>query len=226
MSTSLETPDERVGGTWARPTFSVSAPGPPDTARDSSSTHEIDARCSKENDCKIPEETEKRRRQETGKKKKKKRQEKISLLRHEKRREWGALPPSLNPSSNLEGLSSGKPRHPRATAAAHPQMAPRFAFVTLLTSDSYLAGALTTINSVLDVEPFTRHEDRTFDTVCLVSPATVGHRALQALDKVFDQVVGVEQIITQSWGNLDLLGESLPLDALSLSLCVTPWPTR
>ncbi|GAA5880750.1 hypothetical protein JCM16303_004337 [Sporobolomyces ruberrimus] len=85
-------------------------------------------------------------------------------------------------------------------------MPPRFAFVTLLTSDSYLAGALTTINSVLDVEPFTPYSQRTFDTVCLVSPSTVGHSSLKALEKVFDAVVGVEQIITQSWGNLDLLG--------------------
>lgn len=83
---------------------------------------------------------------------------------------------------------------------------PRFAFVTLLTSDSYLAGALTTINSVLDIEPFTPHSQRTFDTVCLVSPSTVGHASLKALEKVFDVVVGVEQIITESWGNLDLLG--------------------
>ncbi|GAA5965772.1 hypothetical protein JCM3765_007340 [Sporobolomyces pararoseus] len=85
-------------------------------------------------------------------------------------------------------------------------MAPRFAFVTLLTSDSYLAGALTTINSVLDVEPFTPHDQRKFDTVCLVSPATVGHSSLKALEKTFDAIVGVEQIITESWGNLDLLG--------------------
>ncbi|GAA6004865.1 hypothetical protein JCM11491_002259 [Sporobolomyces phaffii] len=85
-------------------------------------------------------------------------------------------------------------------------MSPRFAFVTLLTSDSYLAGALTTINSVLDVEPFTPHAQRTFDTVCLVSPATVGHSSIKALEKVFDSIVGVEQIITQSWSNLDLLG--------------------
>jgi len=89
---------------------------------------------------------------------------------------------------------------------------PRFAFVTLLTSDSYLAGALTTINSVLDIEPFTPHSQRTFDTVCLVSPSTVGHASLKALEKVFDVVVGVEQIITESWGNLDLLGE-LSLDS-------------
>ncbi|GAA5892860.1 uncharacterized protein JCM6883_007496 [Sporobolomyces salmoneus] len=85
-------------------------------------------------------------------------------------------------------------------------MSPRFAFVTLLTSDSYLAGALTAINSVLDVEPFTPHSQRKFDTVCLVSPATVGHSSIKALEKVFDSIVGVEQIITESWGNLDLLG--------------------
>ncbi|GAA6062218.1 hypothetical protein JCM10212_006453 [Sporobolomyces blumeae] len=85
-------------------------------------------------------------------------------------------------------------------------MAPRFAFVTLLTSDSYLAGALTLVNSLLDVEPFAPHDERRFDTVCLVSPETVGHTSLKALEKSFDAVVGVEQIVTESWGNLDLLG--------------------
>ncbi|GAA5927586.1 glycosyltransferase family 8 protein [Sporobolomyces koalae] len=85
-------------------------------------------------------------------------------------------------------------------------MPPRFAYCTLLTSDSYLAGALTTVNSVLDVEPYVPHHERKFDVVCLVSPATVGHSSLKALEKVFDSVVGVEQIMTESWGNLDLLG--------------------
>ncbi|GAA5871368.1 hypothetical protein JCM1840_004425 [Sporobolomyces johnsonii] len=83
---------------------------------------------------------------------------------------------------------------------------PPLAVVTLLTSDSYLPGALTAINSLLDAEQYTPHAQRKFDTVCLVTPATVGHSALKALEKVFDVVVGVEQIMTESWGNLDLLG--------------------
>lgn len=79
-----------------------------------------------------------------------------------------------------------------------------FAVVTLLTTDSYLPGALTAIHSLLDIEgpaPF-----RPFETVCLVTPSTVSHDTLQALEKVFDRVVGVEEIVTQSWTELDLLG--------------------
>ncbi|GAA5821909.1 hypothetical protein JCM11251_004775 [Rhodosporidiobolus azoricus] len=79
---------------------------------------------------------------------------------------------------------------------------PQYAVVTLLTSDSYLPGALTTVNSLLDVEP-----DRSrFDTVCLTTPSTVGHNSLQALQKVFDAVVGVEPLVTESWEELKLLG--------------------
>lgn len=82
----------------------------------------------------------------------------------------------------------------------------RRAFVTLLTSDSYLAGALTCINSLLDVEGAA---SQGFDTVCLVTPATVGQSSIKALQKTFDAVVGVAEITTESWKELDLLGESL-----------------
>lgn len=82
----------------------------------------------------------------------------------------------------------------------------RRAFVTLLTSDSYLAGALTCINSLLDVEGAA---SKGFDTVCLVTPATVGQASMKALQKTFDAVVGVAEITTESWKELDLLGESL-----------------
>ncbi|KAK4705130.1 hypothetical protein P7C70_g1082, partial [Phenoliferia sp. Uapishka_3] len=83
-------------------------------------------------------------------------------------------------------------------------MALKFAVVTLLTTDSYLPGALTAIHSLLDVEgaaPF-----RPFETVCIITPSTVGHESLQAVEKVFDHVIGVEEIMTQSWTELDLLG--------------------
>ncbi|KAM0746485.1 nucleotide-diphospho-sugar transferase [Meredithblackwellia eburnea MCA 4105] len=80
----------------------------------------------------------------------------------------------------------------------------QFAVVTLLTSDSYLPGALTAINSLLDVEGST--PANTFDTVCLVTPASVGHDSIKAIEKVFSSVIGVEQITTQSWSELDLLG--------------------
>jgi hypothetical protein len=79
------------------------------------------------------------------------------------------------------------------------------AFVTLLTSDSYLAGALTAIHSVLDAEGVQLR--RAFETVCLVTPATVSQAAIKALERTFDRVIGVEEITTESWSELDLLGE-------------------
>lgn len=90
--------------------------------------------------------------------------------------------------------------------ATSPQQPRRsHAVVTLLTTDSYLPGVLTSINSLLDVEAST---NRDFDTVCLVTPATVGQASLKALQKTFDCVVGVAQIMTESWKELDLLGAS------------------
>lgn len=92
---------------------------------------------------------------------------------------------------------------------------PPYAVVTLLTSDSYLPGAINTLNSLLDVEP-----DRSrFTTLALVTPSTISHTSIQALQKVFDVVVGVEVITTDSWEELKLLGASpvshSPLDAHS-----------
>ncbi|BGP14989.1 hypothetical protein JCM10213_007207 [Rhodosporidiobolus nylandii] len=76
------------------------------------------------------------------------------------------------------------------------------AVVWLITSDDYLPGVLTSLNSLLDVDP-----NRDWATVCLVIPATVGHRTRQALERAqFDQVVGVEPIATESLDELNLLG--------------------
>lgn len=79
----------------------------------------------------------------------------------------------------------------------------------MLTSDTYLAGALVAINSLLDVEHSARKTTlaRDFETVCLVTPATVGQQSIKALQKTFDCVVGVAEIETESWTELDLLGE-------------------
>ncbi|GAA6029786.1 hypothetical protein JCM8097_001049 [Rhodosporidiobolus ruineniae] len=85
-----------------------------------------------------------------------------------------------------------------------PTPPPPFAVVALLTSDSYLPGVLTTLHSLLDLEPPSQRAR--FDTVCLVTPATVGHQAQKALDKAFDHVVGVEPIASKSLDELKLLG--------------------
>jgi hypothetical protein len=79
---------------------------------------------------------------------------------------------------------------------------PSYAVVTLLTDDSYLPGALTTLNSLLDLESSSRN----FHSVVLTTPQTVSHSTLQALQKAFDVVVGVETITTDSWEELKLLG--------------------
>ena len=89
---------------------------------------------------------------------------------------------------------------------------PRYAVVTLVTSDSYLAGALVALSSLLDAEGASASPTaREFATVCLATPQSVGHATLQALDKAFDQVIGVEPILTQSWEELRLLGQSTHL---------------
>ncbi|GAA5992683.1 hypothetical protein JCM10908_006877 [Rhodotorula pacifica] len=52
----------------------------------------------------------------------------------------------------------------------------RYAVVTLVTSDSYLPGALVALNSLLDAEGVSPSPTaRNFATVCLATPATLGH---------------------------------------------------
>ena len=80
----------------------------------------------------------------------------------------------------------------------------RHAFVTLLTSNHYLPGALTLVSSLTDVE---RDRDL-FDTVCIVTVPNVSHDAVAALHRSFDVVVGVDTILSPSTANLELLGES------------------
>lgn len=99
---------------------------------------------------------------------------------------------------------------PSATPRNMPR--PPHACVTLLTSDSYLAGALVTLASLQDTEP----DHAAYDTVCLVTPATLGHAAIQAVQKRFDFVIGVEEITTSNWEELDLLGAGLCLSVFWL----------
>lgn len=80
-----------------------------------------------------------------------------------------------------------------------------FAFVTLVTSDHYLPGALVVSHSLREVEGPT--PTNPYDTVCVVTPATVSVETIRALRRVFDLVVGVEEIRTRSWEELALLGE-------------------
>jgi len=79
------------------------------------------------------------------------------------------------------------------------------AFVTLLTTDAYLPGALVTLQSVLEAEG--SDPSIPFETVCLVTPATVSVESIKALRRNFSLVVGVEELRSGSKDNLALLGE-------------------
>ena len=87
-------------------------------------------------------------------------------------------------------------------------MAPPYAFVTLLTSDSYLPGALTLAAALKDVHPSPALPPEVdFQTVCLVTPETVDISSITLLRKAFDLVVGVEIIEEGNERGLQLLGE-------------------
>lgn len=100
-------------------------------------------------------------------------------------------------------------------------MATPYAFVTLVTSDSYLPGALALVASLheLHSSPPTPPEVE-FQTVCLVTPETVDVSSIKLLRRAFDVVVGVEIIEQEDDKNLRLLGECC---ALSLSM-FSRWP--
>ena len=88
-----------------------------------------------------------------------------------------------------------------------PSMATPYAFVTLLTSDSYLQGALTLAAALRDVHssPAVLPEVE-FETVCLVTPETVDVSTIKLLRRAFDVVLGVEIISQKDSRNLTLLG--------------------
>lgn len=91
-------------------------------------------------------------------------------------------------------------------------MAASNAFVTLLTSDSYLQGALTLAAALKDVHPSPAVPPEVdFQTVCLVTPETVDVSTIKLLRRAFDVVIGVEVISQRDDKNLQLLGEFLSL---------------
>ncbi|KAG8824782.1 glycogenin glucosyltransferase [Serendipita sp. 401] len=82
-----------------------------------------------------------------------------------------------------------------------------FAFVTLLSSDSYLPGALVLAASLKDLHPTPATAPEVdFQTVCLVTPENVSVTSIKALRKAFDVVVGVEILEANSPSGLKLLG--------------------
>lgn len=88
-------------------------------------------------------------------------------------------------------------------------MATRYAFVTLITSDSYLPGALTLAAALRDIHPTPAAEPEVdFQTACLVAPETVDVSSIKLLRGAFDVVIGVEIIDDGDRKGLELLGES------------------
>lgn len=84
-----------------------------------------------------------------------------------------------------------------------------FAFVTLITSDSYLPGALVVAASLRELHPHPPTAPEVeFKTVCLVTPETVDVKCIKALRKAFDLVIGVEVLEAENSTGLQLLGES------------------
>lgn len=88
-------------------------------------------------------------------------------------------------------------------------MASPYSFVTLLTSDSYLPGALTLAAALRDVHPSPPSSPEVaFQTVCLVTPETLDVASIKLLRRAYDLVVGVEIIEEDNARGLQLLGTS------------------
>ncbi|KIJ22098.1 glycosyltransferase family 8 protein [Paxillus involutus ATCC 200175] len=86
-------------------------------------------------------------------------------------------------------------------------MSARYAFVTLLTSDSYLPGALAIAGALKDVHQTQPSDQQVkFDTVCMVTPETLDVTTIRLLRKAFDVVIGVEVIVQPDVEALALLG--------------------
>ncbi|TCD66487.1 glycogenin glucosyltransferase [Steccherinum ochraceum] len=86
-------------------------------------------------------------------------------------------------------------------------MATPYAFVTLVSSDSYLPGALALVASLRDIHPLPPvAPEVAFQTVCLVTPETVDVSSIKLLRRSFDLVVGVEVIEQEDIKGLQLLG--------------------
>ncbi|KAJ8328586.1 glycogenin glucosyltransferase [Batrachochytrium dendrobatidis] len=74
-----------------------------------------------------------------------------------------------------------------------------YAYVSLLTTESYLPGALVLAASI-------RQTSTLYPLVIIVSQDHIGHAAIQTLLTVYDKVIPVQQLLTNSNGNLNLLG--------------------
>ena len=98
-------------------------------------------------------------------------------------------------------------------------MANPYAFVTLVSSDSYLPGALTLAAALKDLHPSPPVPPEVdFQTVCLVTPEIVDVSTIKHLRRAFNLVIGVEVIDQNDENGLKLLGKFLSVHWSSLSL--------
>ena len=96
-------------------------------------------------------------------------------------------------------------------------MATPYAFVTLVSSDFYLPGALALVAALKDLHPVPPTPPEVeFQTVCLVTPETVDVSSVKLLRRAFDLVIGVEIIEQEDDRKLRLLGECS-------SIFLIPW---
>ncbi len=83
-----------------------------------------------------------------------------------------------------------------------------YAFVTLVTSDHYLPGALAVAAALRDLHPSPPTPPEVpFQTLCLVTPESVDVSSIKLLRRAFDIVIGVEIIAQEDDKGLQLLGE-------------------
>lgn len=86
-------------------------------------------------------------------------------------------------------------------------MPARYAFVTLLTSDSYLPGALALAGALEDVHQSLPPDQQVmYETVCLATPHTLDVTTIKLLRRAFNVVIGVEVIVQPDAQRLALLG--------------------
>jgi len=83
-------------------------------------------------------------------------------------------------------------------------MAGQHAFVSLVSSDAYLPGALAQAAALRDLHPV----PPPFQILCLVTPETVSVATIRALRSAFDLVIGVEVLEQHNNDNLQLLGQT------------------
>ncbi|KAJ2491654.1 glycogenin glucosyltransferase [Coemansia sp. RSA 2050] len=79
------------------------------------------------------------------------------------------------------------------------EASPRFAYATLVTTDSYVDGALVLLHSL-------RRTLTPYSIVCLATPSSLGEHSLQRLRAHFDGVIEAELRLSADDDNLDLLG--------------------